>query len=98
MVVNGKNYKTVFLLGAGATRGAIQHVLVNLKRIKPPLNADFFKVAETYAKAKGTRSVEMQRLNRLAKVFKDEIPLKKPKMEDAPRSSLVGCLLLTEAT
>lgn len=83
MIVNGKNYKTAFLLGAGATRGAIKHVLVNRKRIKPPLNADFFKVAETYAKAKGMRSVEMQRLTRLTKVFKDEIPLKKPKMEDA---------------
>lgn len=83
MVVNGKNYKTVFLLGAGATRGAIQHVLVNRKRIKPPLNADFFKVAETYAKAKGARSVDKQRLTRLTRVFKDEIPLKRPTMEDA---------------
>ncbi|MGH9930896.1 MAG: SIR2 family protein [Pyrinomonadaceae bacterium] len=83
MVVKGKNHKTAFILGAGATRGAIRHVLVNHKRIKPPLNADFFKVAETYAKAKGARSVEMQRLTRLAKVFKDDIPLKKPEMETA---------------
>lgn len=83
MIVNGKNYKTAFILGAGATRGAIQHVLVNRKRIKPPLNADFFKVAETYAKAKGVRSVDKQRLARLTRVFKDEIPLKRPTMEEA---------------
>ncbi len=53
MVIDGKNYKTTFILGAGATRGAIQHVLVNRKRIMPPLNADFFKVAQTYARSKG---------------------------------------------
>lgn len=84
MVINGTNYRTTFLLGAGATRGALRHVLVNRKRIKPPLNADFFKVAETYAKAKGTHSVDMRRLARLMKVFKDEIPYKGlPTMEEA---------------
>lgn len=83
MVINGKNYKTAFIFGAGATRGAIQHVLVNRKRIKPPLNADFFKVAKIYAKAMGTRSVDKQRLTHLIRVFKDEIPLKRPTMEDA---------------
>jgi hypothetical protein len=84
MVINGTNYRTTFLLGAGATRGAVKHVLVNRKRIKPPLNADFFKVAETYAKAKGPHSVDKQRLTRLMKVFKDEIPFKgMPTMEEA---------------
>jgi hypothetical protein len=84
MFVNGKNYKTAFLLGAGATRGAIQHVLVNRKRIKPPLNADFFKVAETYARAKGEHSADRKRLARLGRVFKDEIPFKRPPtMEEA---------------
>jgi hypothetical protein len=79
-----KNLKTVFILGAGATRGAIKHVVLNQKRIKPPLNADFFKVAETYAKAKGKSSVDAKRLARLKRVFKEEIPVRGlPTMEEA---------------
>lgn len=84
MVIDGKNYKTTFILGAGATRGAMQHVLVNRKRIKPPLNADFFKVAQTYASARGATSADAKRLARLVKMFKDEIPFKTfPTMEEA---------------
>lgn len=84
MVVKGKEHKTVFILGAGATRGAIKHALINRKRIKPPLNSDFFKVAETYAKARGKNSADSKRLVRLKGVFKDEIPFKgEPTMEEA---------------
>ena len=65
--------KTAIILGAGATRGAVGHVLLNHKRLKAPLNSDFFKVAETYARAKG--STATAKLKRLRHVFKTELPL-----------------------
>lgn len=84
MRIREKDHRTVFILGAGATRGAIKHVVLNKKRIKPPLNADFFKVAETYAKAKGKSSVDAKRLDRLKRVFREDIPFKGlPTMEEA---------------
>ncbi len=84
MVVKGRDFRTAFILGAGATRGAVKNVIVNRKRIKPPLNADFFAVADTYVRAKGKKSVDAQRLARLKRVFKEEIPLKGlPTMEEA---------------
>ena len=84
MIIKDCDVKTVFILGAGATRGAIRHVIHNRKRIKPPLNADFFKVAETYASAKGKNSPDAKRLARLKRVFKEEIPMKGlPTMEEA---------------
>lgn len=84
MIIKDCDVKTVFILGAGATRGAIKHVIHNRKRIKPPLNADFFKVAETYASAKGKNSPDAKRLARLKRVFKEEIPMKGlPTMEEA---------------
>lgn len=79
-----KQLSAVFLLGAGATRGAIPHAVVNRKRIKAPLNSDFFKVAETYARAMGNNSQGWKRLGRLKKVFTDEIPIRGyPTMEEA---------------
>ncbi len=76
--------KTVLLLGAGATRGAVPRVVVNRKRIKPPLNGDFFKVAETFARAMGVGSIEAKRLARLRRVFRDELPAGRfPTMETA---------------
>ncbi len=84
MLIGEKNYRTAFILGAGATRGAVKHVLINNKRLKPPLNADFFQVAETYARAVGANSATAQRLTRLKAVFKEEIPFKGlPTMEQA---------------
>ena len=84
MKLGDKEFKTVFILGAGATRGAISHVNLNRKRIKPPLNADFFKVAETYVRAKGKGSLDGSRLARLKRVFKEEIPIRGlPTMEEA---------------
>jgi hypothetical protein len=75
---------TVFLLGAGASRGAMPHVVVNKKRLKAPLNSDFFKVAETYASAMGPESPGSRRLARLKKVFTNEIPISGyPTMEEA---------------
>jgi hypothetical protein len=53
MIVDETAYKTVFFLGAGASRGAVDHVLLDQKRIKPPLNNDFFKIAATFARAHG---------------------------------------------
>jgi hypothetical protein len=82
--LNGVDHKTVFLLGAGATRGAVKHVLVNQKRLKPPLNGDFFDVAATFVRAQGIDSIEAKRLNRLTRFFKQELPVKgKPPMETA---------------
>jgi len=84
LILAGKNRRTVFLLGAGASRGALPHALLNNKRLKPPLNGDFFKVAETYARAHGVTSVESRRFERLRRVFKDDIPVRgMPTMEEA---------------
>jgi hypothetical protein len=84
MLINERNYPTVFMLGAGATRGALSHVILNGKRIRPPLNGDFFKVAETYSRAKGKKSADVKRVSKLLRVFKNEIPIKgKPTMEEA---------------
>lgn len=43
----------MFLLGAAASRGAVPHVLVEStqKRLKAPLNCDFFDVAKTLVRA-----------------------------------------------
>jgi SIR2-like domain len=79
-----RNLKTVFLLGAGASRGALKHVLYNGKRIKPPLNGDFFNVADAYARGTGLRSAAHRRITRLRAIFKRDLPLKGlPTMEEA---------------
>ncbi len=72
----GKSRKTVFILGAGATRGAVPHVLVNLKRIKPPLNRDFFTVLETFAKAESGGNRISSRFSALKKALKRDFPTK----------------------
>lgn len=84
MIIKGQSVETAFILGAGATRGAIPHVLVKQKRIKAPLNFDFFNVAEALARASGSASADSRRLARLKKVFKTELPAKwPPPMETA---------------
>ena len=84
MKADGKEYKAVFFLGAEASRGALDHVVLNRKRIKPPLNSDFFKVAETFARAHGKNSAPEQRLKRLRRVFTRDMPAKgTPTMEEA---------------
>lgn len=84
MRVGSTSHRTALILGAGATRGSIRHVLINNKRLKPPLNFDFFKVAETYARAKGAGSADDKRLKRLLRVFKSELPLRRvPSLEEA---------------
>jgi len=84
VIVRSKDYKTAFLMGAGASRGAIGHVILNRKRLKPPLNGDFFQVADTYARAKGAGSADGKRLRRLRRVFKTDLPTKgMPTMEEA---------------
>lgn len=84
MLFAGRDRRTVFLLGAGATRGALKHVLLNKKRVKPPLNSDFFQVAATYGRAHGKRSATARRVQRLLKAFKTDIPIRgTPTMEEA---------------
>jgi hypothetical protein len=73
MNFNGREFKTAFILGCGATRGALPHVIFKRKRIKPPLNADFFKVAETYARACGPSSPEAKRVKRLKYIFSENL-------------------------
>lgn len=84
MRIHGKSIPAVFILGAGATRGSIPHVLVNRKRIKPPLNFDFFKVAEAFARAKGPGSATAKRLARIKTIFQTDLPASwPPPMETA---------------
>jgi SIR2-like domain len=84
LIFDRTDRRTVLLLGAGATRGALPHSLLNGKRLKPPLNGDFFQVAATYARAHGPHSVETRRLGRLRRVFRDDIPVRGlPTMEEA---------------
>lgn len=84
MIIHGESIPTAFILGAGATRGAIPHVLVNNKRIKAPLNFDFFKVAETYARARGAGSADARRLDRIKTSFETDLPVRwPPPMETA---------------
>jgi hypothetical protein len=72
----GKSRKTVFILGAGATRGAVKHILVNKKRIRPPLNRDFFNVVETLAKANSDAGRTSTRFRRLKKSLENDFPTK----------------------
>lgn len=84
MLFRDRERVTALLLGAGATRGALNHVLVNQKRVRAPLNRDFLMVAETYARAMGTNSITAKRVKRIRKVFDEEVPFKgDPTMEEA---------------
>lgn len=74
MIWKGNARRTVFILGAGATRGSFRHVLVNGKRIQAPLNGDFFKVAERFVRAHGTKGGLQGRYKRIRNVFRDEFP------------------------
>lgn len=73
--------QTALILGAGATRGAIGHVLVNRKRLKPPLNGDFFDVAATYARAKGSGT--KKRVDHLLAVGAELALGRNPTLEEA---------------
>lgn len=73
MIWRGKPRKTVFILGAGATRGAFHHVVVNRKRIRAPLNGDFFKVAESFARAHRRGGFQAM-YKRVRSVFREEFP------------------------
>lgn len=74
MIWNGIPRKTVFILGAGATRGAFPHVRVHGQKICAPLNWDFFKIAESFVRAHGTGGGFAKRYGRIRKVFRDEFP------------------------
>jgi hypothetical protein len=87
--IKGKNFSTVFILGAGATRGAIRHVIFNRKRVKPPLNSDFFKIALTYAQAQGKNAADNRRLKRLNLFFRDYLPTKRDNLSMETAFSLL---------
>jgi hypothetical protein len=74
MFWNGQDRKTVFILGAGATRGALSHVTLNRKRLRPPLNSDFFDIAETFVRAQVNNDAFRRRYDRVRRVFQDEFP------------------------
>jgi len=89
MYIRGKDSRTVFILGAGATRGAVRHVVLNKKRLKPPLNSDFFKVAHTYARAQGANSADAKRLERLNRFFREYLPVKQQNLNMETAFSLL---------
>ena len=74
MIWKGHNYRATLILGAGATRGAVRHVIVNGKRLRAPLNRDFFDVAETFVRAHQQKQPIVDRLKRVKRVFKEEFP------------------------
>ncbi len=74
MIWRGASKKTVFTLGAGATRGAFSHVTVNRKKIVAPLNGDFFRVVEAYVRAHNQDGAARARYKRIRKVFREEFP------------------------
>jgi hypothetical protein len=74
MIWNGVSRNTVFLLGAGATRGAFSHVRVNGRKICAPLNGDFFKVAQAFARARDGNAGFDARYKRVRDVFRQEFP------------------------
>ena len=74
MIWGGVSKKTVFILGAGATRGAFPYVRVNGKKILAPLNGDFFRVVEAYVRAHDDDGRARARYNRIRKVFREEFP------------------------
>jgi hypothetical protein len=73
VIWKGISRRTVFILGAGATRGAFSHVRVNGKKIVAPLNWDFFNIAESFAKAQVNDGFR-DRYDRIRKVFQEEFP------------------------
>jgi hypothetical protein len=73
VIWKGVSRKTVFILGAGATRGAFSHVRVKGKKIVAPLNWDFFKGAKAFASAPGNHGFR-ERYDRIRKVFQEEFP------------------------
>ena len=74
MIWNGTQRKTIFMLGAGATRGAFSHVRVRGKTIRAPLNWDFFNVVKAFVDAHGDHGGCAQRYERVRRVFRDEFP------------------------
>lgn len=74
MIWKETSRKTVFILGAGATRGAFPHVRINGRKIRAPLNGDFFPIAEAFVRAHGNSGGFAQRYERVRRVFRDEFP------------------------
>jgi SIR2-like domain len=86
VIWGSQDRSTVFLLGAGATRGAFHHVTINRKRVKAPLNYDFFPILKTFVDANANNRALTSRYNRLRHVFRHEFPTRGKwplSMEDA---------------
>lgn len=83
MNFKNQSYKTTFILGAGATRGALRGISRPI--VRAPLNSDFFKVAKRFVSChEGKRYKNCYaRLNRF--IEEEMIPIKKksPTMEEA---------------
>lgn len=73
MKLGVSSLRTVLILGAGATRGAIGDVLVKRKHVRAPLNADFFIVAEKLAEAEGENSYVAARLRRVKRALREDL-------------------------
>jgi len=73
VIWKGISRRTVFILGAGATRGAFSHVRVNGKKVVAPLNWDFFNIAKSFVKAQVNDGFR-DRYYRIRKVFQEEFP------------------------
>jgi len=88
MKLSGASLRTLVICGAGATRGAIKPVRINKKRIKAPLNADFFTILEAFQRAhKEDDKTLVQRIDRLQEVIASDLPKtrgekRQPTMED----------------
>jgi hypothetical protein len=74
VIWKGTTRRTLFILGAGATRGSFRHVIVNGKRIQAPVNRDFFRVAERFVRGQGPNGGLQGRYKRIRNVFRDEFP------------------------
>jgi hypothetical protein len=72
MLLDGQNYRSVVILGAGATRGAYKGI--TRARILPPLNQDFFRVAERFTRVAGAR--QRQAFERLRRFLEGEVQLR----------------------
>lgn len=82
MLLGQTSYKSVILLGAGATRGSYGGI--GKAKIRPPLNGDFFHVARKFSKTpEGRRNrVAMRRLDKFIDMEMGARGTKPPTMEE----------------
>lgn len=79
-----KGFRTTFILGSGATRGAIKGFNYGGCRVRPPTNNDFLTVVASFVSASKNKDLK-ERLHRLFNFIYEEIGFAKkykPSMED----------------